>query len=380
MSQRPRIMLVTRSAHIGGVEEHVYQLALYLIKRHYSVLWVVLSGDINKYYRQTPSLHFIILNDLSGQSFTSFLLLGKIFKIVWRFKPRIVHLHGIRPMLLFSLIPFPLKVRRVSTVHASYLLMAMDSAGKTIYWKCLVSKIFHVFSCLRSDQIIVISKFIAQEVQQLVYPFLLHNIHVVYNGVDCSSNKSRLPENVAVTFHANELQVVFVGRLEVNKGVDTIIRAMADLDSSVKVRCHLLGDGYQRQQFELLSVAEEVNDRIHFWGNIPEAGKLLYAFDVLVLPSFIEGMGIAALEAMAAGLPVVASRVGGIPEAVLDGITGYLIAPGDFKDLAHRLSLLCSQKEKCEQFGRTGFQRAKKTFNRSMQLNKIVTIYNIVLR
>lgn len=380
MGNRKKVVLVTRSAVIGGVEEHVSQLARYLVTRQCSVIWLVLSGEgLNRAYRRIPGVRFVILDDKEGQSVTSFFLLGRLLHIVWRFKPCIVHLHGIRPMLLLSLIPFPLHTRRISTLHASYLLMAMDSTGRTITWKRFVSILFHLFSCWRSQRIIAVSQFLADEISQTISPFEFSKMQVVHNGVDCTRppTKNPLPDKVAETFSANEMQVVFVGRLEAKKGIELIIRAISMLSPSVRVRCHLFGDGYQRAKFESLAKAENVNDRVHFWGNLNGASQFLSEFDVLVLPSFSEGMGIAALEAMAAGLPVVATRTGGIPEAVVDEETGYLIEAGDFKALAERLELLFQDAEKRRLYGQAGRKRVFELFNRPRQLEKICTVYSI---
>jgi glycosyltransferase involved in cell wall biosynthesis len=373
-------MFVTRTALIGGEEEHCYQLARYLVTQGCSVLWVVLLGSVNSLYKQLPSVRFLTLNDSVSQSFSSFYSLKRIVKLVWRFKPGIVHLHGIRPMLLFSLIPFPSKVRRISTVHASYLLMAMnDDTGKTIAWKCILSKLFHIYCCVRSHCILTVSQALADEMQQLISPFRFNHLNVVFNGVECtdSSGVEPFPDKYAETFLYNELQVVFVGRLDVKKGVELLIRAVASVAPLVQIRCHIFGDGYQRPRFESLAQSESVSDRVHFWGYNAEIKNWLKAFDVLVLPSYSEGMGIAVLEAMAAGLPVVATRTGGIPEAVVDEKTGYLIATGDLKALTNRLEDLYQDKNIRLQFGLAGKERAFLMFNQDIQLPKIIDYYHL---
>jgi glycosyltransferase involved in cell wall biosynthesis len=365
MRSHKKVILVTRSALIGGVEEHVSQLAHYLAKEGYHVLWLVLSGEgAARTYRRIPGVHSILLNDTEGQSFSSFLLLGKLLRIVWRFHPRIVHLHGIRPMFLLSLIPFPFQVKRICTLHASYLLMAMDSEGRIISWKRLLSALFHIFSCVRSNFIIAVSQTLAHEIQRLVAPFKFNKIQVVHNGVDCSviPANTTLPATIAGTFQADEMQVVFIGRLETKKGVELIIRAVSMLSPSVKIRCHLLGDGYQRKRFEALAKTENVCDRLHFWGSIINAGQLLNSFDVLVLPSFSEGMGIAVLEAMAAGLPVVATNTG----------------VGDYASLAQRLEFLFLNPEKRKAMGQAGQKRAFALFNKQTQFESIRSIYGMV--
>lgn len=379
MKKKKKIILVTRSAMLGGVEEHVSNLAVHLVSLNYSVVWLVLSlNNLNNDYRRLPGVRFVILNDTEAQSLSSFFLLWKLILIVWRFKQSVIHLHGIRPMLLLSLIPLPKNTRRVSTVHASYLLMALNEVGKIVVWKRLVSIIFHAFSCWRSDAVITVSNALSDELNKMI-PAVKFATYSIYNGVDCSATppSSALQKCIAKEIKNNEMQVVFVGRLEKNKGVETIIRAVSVLSPSVKIRCHLFGDGYQRAKFESLTEVNKVNNIIHFWGNLNGIGRLLYKFDVFILPSYSEGMPIAILEAMAAGLPVVATKVGGIPEAVVNEESGFLVDPGDYMAIAKKLDLLFKNVNKRRRLGVAGRQRVLQLFNSKDQHSKIVSIYRI---
>ena len=379
-SRKPSVMMVTRSGMMGGVEEHVFQLSQYLISQGFEVLWLVLSGSkISQKYSASPEIRFITLDDSPGQSISSFLLLRRLFRLVWKHRPCVVHLHGIRPMFLFSLIPFPKGVRRISTVHGSYLLMAMTSDGKIISWKRLLSLLFHLFSCWRSHKVLTVSSAIYQELQRLPFVLKLRNMHVVYNGVNCNRSKTRkiLPQEIQKTIRQDEVQIVFLGRLDPKKGIKDILRAAALIDSSLPVRYHLIGGGYLRSQYESLSLEFGLRDRVHFWGNIDGAGEMLTAFDVFVLPSYSEGMPLTVLEAMEAGIPVIATDVGGIPEAVVNGETGYLFSPGDVDAFAGSIELLATEKDLCHKLGSCGVKRVDAHFNQMVQFSKILNCYVI---
>jgi glycosyltransferase involved in cell wall biosynthesis len=203
-------------------------------------------------------------------------------------------------------------------------------------------------------------------------------LRIVYNGVDLSPDLSgTIPEKYSETFQPDELQIVYLGRLDVKKGVELLIRAVASVSPHLKVRCHFFGDGYQKERFERLASDNNVSERIHFWGYSPDVRKWLHKFDVLVLPSFTEGMGIAILEAMAAGLPVIATNIGGIPEAVIDGETGYLVEPGDLNALAKRLEDLYRHKDKRVALGLAGKERVNHVFNLEFQIPKIIENYHL---
>jgi glycogen synthase len=125
--------------------------------------------------------------------------------------------------------------------------------------------------------------------------------------------------------------VLFVGRLAEQKGVRTLLAAARLVDAHVV----LVGDGPERKRLE-----QRAPERVHFVGFVPheQIPAILANGDVLVLPSRYEELGAVLVEALWAGLPVVASRVGGVPEIVRDGETGILVPPGDPRALAAALN------------------------------------------
>jgi glycosyltransferase involved in cell wall biosynthesis len=134
-----------------------------------------------------------------------------------------------------------------------------------------------------------------------------------------------------------------VARLAHVKGVDLAIQAVARLrDWGCPVHLALVGDGPERTALGRLAESLEVGRYVHFLGLRRDVHRLLPLFDVLVIPSRNEGMGRVAVEAHVAGLPVVATRVGGIPDVVADGETGLLVAPEDPESLAVGLARLAT--------------------------------------
>ena len=130
-------------------------------------------------------------------------------------------------------------------------------------------------------------------------------------------------------------RVVFVGRLVAQKGVRTLVEAAARM-ATPGAQVLFVGDGPERARVEHLARRLGVADRVHVLGFVPHdrVPAVLASADVLVLPSAYEELGTVLIEAMHAGVPVVASRVGGIPDVVEDGATGLLVAPGDAAELA----------------------------------------------
>jgi glycogen(starch) synthase len=154
-------------------------------------------------------------------------------------------------------------------------------------------------------------------------------------------------------------RVVFIGRIVWPKGPDTLIRAFARLQTP-GVRLLLVGDGPERARCERLARQLGVAERIHVSGFIAHdrVPAVLASADLLVLPSVYEELGTVLVEALHAGLPVIASRVGGIPEVVGDGETGLLVPPGDPGALAHAIDTVLGDPELARRLGANGRRRA----------------------
>lgn len=159
--------------------------------------------------------------------------------------------------------------------------------------------------------------------------------------------------------------LLFVGRLRLRKGVEVLLRALALLRAQGRLpRLWIVGDGEHRQAAERAAVRFGVRDQVDFLGRRGpgEIRWLLERCAALVVPSIYEGMPLVVLEAMVAGVPVVASRVSGIPEVVLDPETGWLVPPEDPGALAAALAELFEAPEAARQRGRSGRRRLEEHY------------------
>ncbi len=137
--------------------------------------------------------------------------------------------------------------------------------------------------------------------------------------------------------------VVTVSRLVQKNGVDTLIRAIAAVKPDIPgIRCHILGDGPERQALEALARSLKVEQAVQFFGSVPYDAlpPHLTAADVFVRASRFEGMGNSFVEALAAGLPIIGTAVGGIPDIIRDGKTGLFARVDDPQDLAEKIRRL----------------------------------------
>jgi glycosyltransferase involved in cell wall biosynthesis len=141
----------------------------------------------------------------------------------------------------------------------------------------------------------------------------------------------------------DELVAVVVAVLRPNKGIGALLRALASREELAAMSLLVVGDGPNRARLELLAQRAELAGRVRFLGALSDVRPVLAAADLFVLPSRAEALPLSLLEAMSAGLPVVASSVGGIPEVVEHDRTGLLVPPGDERALAAALVELLDQ-------------------------------------
>jgi glycosyltransferase involved in cell wall biosynthesis len=178
------------------------------------------------------------------------------------------------------------------------------------------------------------------------------------------------------------LAIGVVAALERRKGHDVLLRALARLaePGGLRVRCLVCGDGSERPALERLARELGIAGSVEFLGEQRQVADVLAALDVFVLPSRHEGLGVAILEAMAMALPVVASAVGGIPEAVAAGRTGLLVPAEDPDALAAAILTLGRDRAHAHRLGSAGRDRVLAEFSMSAMTSRYERLYDEVSR
>lgn len=174
-------------------------------------------------------------------------------------------------------------------------------------------------------------------------------------------------------------RIMFVGRLDAVKGVPLLVDAMARLrESHPEARLQIVGDGPHRPALEAQVAEQGLQDRVEFLGYRPqeEVATLLETADMLVLPSFAEGVPVVLMEAMASRLPVIASQVAGVGELVQEGVSGYMIPPGDLYTLVARMDRLLSDPELCARMGAAGREKVEAEFDIDHEAEKLKRLFD----
>jgi glycosyltransferase involved in cell wall biosynthesis len=184
-------------------------------------------------------------------------------------------------------------------------------------------------------------------------------LHIVHCGVNLTDFPPR-----SHTLRGSQL--LFVGRLAPVKGVPILLEALASLlPARPDIKLTLVGDGPDRSALEQQAEALGISQSVEFLGYQSQAKvrQLLASTDVFVLPSFAEGVPVVLMEAMAAGVPVVATKIAGIPELVEGGVSGFLVMPGDAKSLATRIGELLDHPDMRNRFGAAGRAKVDREFD-----------------
>jgi len=343
-----RVLHILPNFGPGGAERLVVDLMEAMDKERFEVAAVSLfpeSGTMLEQEIREKGLKVFFLNKRLGPDPK---VMVSLYRLIRDFKPHVVHTH--RYVLRYALLPIlrnhvPI---RVHTVH-NVAHKEVDAAGK---WAHKLA--FRFFG--------VVPVSISQEVATTIKAVYGTRIRtpVIYNGIPTERFLNVAPvgpkEQTVVLLH--------VGRFAPQKNHFLLVRGFAQaFEQYPAMELWLVGDGSLRPEVERQVQEAGLQERVRFLGLRKDVPKLLAQADMLLLPSDWEGVPLVVLEAMAAGKPVVATRVGGIPELVEDGLTGILVPPQDPQALAAAIVRLVQDAELRRKMGEAGRRRALEQFD-----------------
>ena len=238
----------------------------------------------------------------------------------------------------------------------------------------------------QSDALIAVSRYTVGELTEL-YGIEEEKIHVIYNGVDINKFKPR-PDKAKLRrefgLEENKKIVLFVGRLYHRKGLEILLHSIPPvLQEFGDVKFAISGIGFKKKEQSLRDLAKEldIEDTVTFLGYVPDEKlpELYSASDIFVLPAIYENFPFAILEAQATGLPVISTKVGGIPEFLVDKENGFLIVPGDPKQLTQRVLTLLQDPKLAEEMGNRGRKLIEEKFAWRIITGQVIDLYHKLL-
>ncbi|MEQ8384569.1 MAG: glycosyltransferase family 4 protein [Coleofasciculus sp. A1-SPW-01] len=227
----------------------------------------------------------------------------------------------------------------------------------------------------RSLFVICISHFCRSQGMLFAPTDTWNRLHIVHCGVDPALFN-------LVSHNQPGKRLLYVGRLSAAKGLPILLESLAMLKSShPEIILTVVGDGEDRAELEQMTARLELNDHVKFVGykSQAEVREYMQETDVFVLPSFAEGVPVSLMEAMAAGVPVVTTQIAGVSELVENGVSGYLIPPGDATTLAERIKTLLTEPQLRTQFGIAGREKVEKEFNLNHEVARLYQVMTAAL-
>jgi N-acetyl-alpha-D-glucosaminyl L-malate synthase BshA len=283
-------------------------------------------------------------------------LATKMAEVMSRFDLDILHVHYAIPhsisaylakkMLTDRVVPF------VTTLHGTDITLVGNDRSYLPITR---------FGIEQSDAVTAVSEYLRGrtiEEFQIKRP-----VTVVPNFVDCNVYVRATDRKLRHRFAADDEGIlIHISNFRPVKRVEDVIRIFAIVRKHRKARLLMVGDGPERPKAEWLANTHGIAGDVLFVGKQNDMNNLLSVSDILLLPSELESFGLVALEAMACEVPVVATRVGGLPEVVRDGIDGYLYDVGDVQSMARSCIDILGNPELQSRLGRMGRDRANSEF------------------
>jgi sugar transferase (PEP-CTERM/EpsH1 system associated) len=303
----------------------------------------------------------------------------KLWRLLRELRPEILHtrnLPTIDSILIGALAGVP---RRVHGEHGRDMLELDGNNFKYNFLRRVCRPFVHTYIALSRD----LEKWLRERIGARE-----DRIEQIYNGVDTGRfypggrDREPLPAGFAPE---GAIVIGSVGRLVPVKDPLTLVRAFIRLldsapDGREKLRLVLVGDGPLRQALEEILAKAGATANTWLAGTRDDVPQLLRSFDIFALPSLAEGISNTILEAMATGLPVVATSVGGTPELVTDGASGRLVPPSDSLAMAKALQRYIDHPSLIAQHGQAGCQRVEHEFGIDKMVNRYQAVYDALLK
>jgi sugar transferase (PEP-CTERM/EpsH1 system associated) len=363
-----RVMHVVHALRAGGMEFGVVKLAngLDVARVHCAICSTRPAASEMK---QALAPH-VRLFECGGRAGNDPKLVWDLYRLFVAERPHIVHTHAwgtlVEGLVAARLARVPVVVHGE---HGTLQLRAYQRLVQRLAWRA-VNRVVSVSSRL-ADRI-------AAETG-----FARDGIHVLRNGVDLSrfNRYDRMAARTSLGLAAESRVAVTLGRLVPVKDHRTLFEAVAVMKrDGHPVTLLVAGDGPLRTSLDSWADTLGIREHVHLVGHTPDVERVLAAADVFVLSSASEGMSNTILEAMASALPVVATRVGGADEMVVEGETGYLVPAAAPRELASAVAAVLADERRARLMGAAGRARAEREFSLGRMIERYEALYIDVAR
>jgi len=344
----------------GGSGVVATELGLELARRGHEIHFITYSQPV-RLALLNPNVHYHEVNVPEYPLFHyqpyELALSSKLVDMVKLYKIELLHVHYAIPhayagymakqMLKNEGINLPM----VTTLHGTDITLV----GNHPFYKPAVT-----FSINKSDYVTSVSQSLKDDTLKL---FKIKNkIKVIPNFIELDKvvKDPQAPCHRSVMANENERIITHISNFRKVKRIPDIIKIFYHIQKEMPAKLMMVGDGPEKENAELLCQELGILDKVIFFGNSNEIDKILLLTDLFLLPSETESFGLAALEAMACGVPVISSNSGGLPEVNFDGVSGYLSDVGNVEEMAANAIKILKDDKVLKEFKNNALEVAKK--------------------
>lgn len=355
--------------HIGGTEIASYYIAKHLAKKGHQV-HIITSGN-KKLPKESMEDNFYI-HRVSYPKIPSLGILYFWLKLPWYIKkvnPDVVHCQSTQMGL-----PCFLAKKFFKT---PYVVLGQ---GSDIYLHWKFKKIIHKFVFNNADKVIALTEDMKKKIQESYKK----DVFVISSGINLEhfENLSKEIARSKLKINLNEKVIIFVGSLQIVKGLKYLIEAFKIVKYKIpELKLILVGEGDERKELERLVKKNQLEKQITFMGNVLNNNipEYMTASDIFVLPSLSEGFPLVILEAMASGLPIIATNVRGISEIIKEGENGFLVEPKNPEQIAEKILYLLPDEKLRERISLHNREKVK-SYSWDFVVGDLLKIYSLCLK
>lgn len=361
---KPRLLMSITLAELGGAQTHVASLLPGVIPHFDTHLAVGVDGPLGDYARQLGIRVHVLKSlrreiDVASDAYA----IRDFRRLLTTVRPDLVHAHSSKAGMVARIASRSQRIPCIFTAHGWGFMPGISLKRRWLVWA------LEAALAPLSAAIISVSKYD----NNLAARYLVGNCSqrkVILNGVEDSPLLAS-PETPGAT-------VAMAARFQSQKDHETLVRAFESV-TLPNARLMLIGSGPGVQQIQQLVSSLGLEQRVDFLGDRRDVAELLTTVQVFVLLSHYEGLPISILEAMRAGLPVIATCVGGVPEEVDHGKTGYLVSPRNKHEVSEALNLLCGNPAARKRLGDAGRSKFLAEFTAGRMVQSTLDVYRFVM-
>ncbi len=366
VEQKPKILYIITKSNFGGAQKYVFDLATDPVILSDFDVSAALGGAGELIDRlEEKKIKVLKLKELQNtlSPVKTFKIVREMVKLIKIEKPDLVHINSSLAGVAGGVACKLTNTKSVFTAHGWPFNENRSLFQRTIF------KMLMILTVILTNKTITVSKSLINQLSYLKY-FLNHKFVTIYHGLRDISFVGEEETVAKFNIDKNKFNIVSIGELHPSKGHDLAIEALNGLSEDINFHYHIIGEGNFRPELENKISFSNLENKVTLHGSIKDAAKYLEHFDLFVLPSRTEALGYVLLEAYAAGLPIVASDVGGVREVIETAGEGELIN-GKIDDI----------KEAIEKSSKIKIIRSRKiVWHYQDMIKNTIEIYNQILK